>query len=115
MPPDVTESNPTRAQLYVDVLPLFRAARGLILTCAGIDAYARGYTPGLPSSIKEGLIVCLVRNSLYESALAPVTLLHEKQLQNSVDCSSKNLFFTRGPQVDCTLAELSWAWLQTVG
>lgn len=64
-PPDVMESNPTRAQLYMDVLPLFRVARGFILTCADIDAYARGYTPGLPSSIKEGLIACLARNSLY--------------------------------------------------
>lgn len=55
VPPVVTESDPIRAQVYVDVLSLFRASHGWILMCT----CAHRYTPGLPLSIK-GPIVCLV-------------------------------------------------------
>lgn len=104
VPPVVTESDPIRAQLYMDVLSLFRASHGWILMCT----CAHSYTPGRPLSIK-GLIVCLVQNSLCQSAVSPLARLHAKHLQGSVDCSKESLSSTQGPQVDCTLAELSWA------
>ena len=114
VPPVVTERDPIRAQLYMDVLSLFRASHGCILTCT----CAHRYTPGRPLSIK-GPIVCLVLNSLCQSALSPLARLHAKHLQGSVDCSKESLSSTQGPQVDCTLVELSWAgWaalLQVVG